>query len=348
MKIIEETKYDFDDLMMVPKRSNLSSRNQVDIQREFKFKHSSARYTGMPIIVANMSHPGTIEMAKALIPFDMSVALHKHYDEKTLITYFLSANRNEYTFYTIGTSEEDYKKFVEVDSQADGNIRYVCIDIANGYSHKLLETVSKLRNDYPNIVLMAGNVVTPDMVYDLIEAGADIIKIGIGSGANCLTRRLTGCGYPQASTIIECADAAHQIDGLVCSDGGVVNIGDFSKAFGLGADFVMSGSIFAAHQECAGEIIEEGGKKYMLHYGMSSQHAMDKHYGGKASYRASEGKVTKLPYKGPVANTVEEILGGIRSSCTYLGAKRLKDMSKCATFIRVNHQLNNSLSQYNI
>lgn len=355
--IVEDVKLDFSDVLLMPKRSALGSRAEVDLKRTLRFKHSPCEYTGVPVVVANMDTVGTIEMAKALKPFNMSVALHKFYDQDTLTQYFLSDDYNPHTFFTIGTNEDDYRKFrmVELDLNAEKRrINYLCIDIANGYSRQLVKMVERVRNDYPSLVIMAGNVVTGDMVYDLLERGADIVKVGIGPGSVCTTRRMTGVGYPQLSAILECQDAAHGAGGLICGDGGVAVPGDLSKAFAAGSDFVMCGGIFAGHTECNGEVINivheshsadgtAGGvttTAKMRYYGMSSGEAMDKHYGGKAKYRASEGKVVEVPYKGPVAATVEEMLGGLRSACTYIGARRLKDMPKCATFVKVNRQLN--------
>lgn len=345
--IVEDVKLDFQDVLLVPKRSSLDSRSKVDILRTFKFKHSNIQYTGMPIIVANMDHPGTIRMAMALKPFNMAVALHKFYSIEDLVDYFSNPDRNPHTFYSMGISDADYEKFKRVSSYLDSTgtpLSYICVDVANGYSRKFVKFVENLRNE-TNAVIMAGNVVTPDAVYDLIERGVDIVKVGIGPGSVCTTRRLTGVGFPQLSAILECQDAAHQVDGHVCGDGGITSPGDFCKAFAAGSDFVMAGGIFAGHDECAGEIDDTGKMRF---YGMSSSAAMDKHYGGKASYRASEGKVVEIPFKGNVKHTAEEILGGIRSACTYIGARRLKDMAKCATFVRVNRILNNSLSEWNV
>lgn len=411
-QIIEDTKLDFSDVLLVPKRSSLDSRSKVDLLRTFKFKHSPVQYTGTGIIAANMDSVGTIEMAQAFKSFGMSVALHKFYTDDVLIKYFSDPNRNPHTFYSMGITDEDFNKFTRVSLALSESgkigLQYICIDVANGYSRKFVKFVEKMRSK-TSAVIMAGNVVTGDMVYDLLERGADIVKVGIGPGSVCTTRRITGVGYPQLSAILECQDAAHGADGLICGDGGIVVPGDLSKAFAGGADFVMCGGIFAGHSECAGELygsgldsdniivgepcrdfaslslqytytvlwthkktketavvkVDEVGRILhksplplsfyrepenlrMRYYGMSSHEAMDKHYGGKANYRASEGKVVEVPYKGYVAGTIEEMLGGLRSACTYIGARRLKDMAKCATFVKTNRQLNNSLSEYNV
>jgi GMP reductase len=370
--IVEDVKLDFSDVLLMPKRSTLDSRSKVDINRSFKFKHSSVEYEGTPIIAANMDTTGTFEMAKAFKPYNMAVALHKFYTAKALIEYFSSSERNDNTFYAMGITDSDLDKFRTVYSATKPSgflsnqdimrpIKYLCIDVANGYSRKFVNFVEKVRDEFPDLVIMAGNVVTGDMVYDLLERGADIVKVGIGPGSVCTTRRITGVGYPQLSAILECQDAAHGADGLICGDGGIAVPGDLSKAFAAGSDFVMCGGIFAGHDECGGEKIystdnyskdspgEPFGKPIMMRfYGMSSHEAMDKHYGGKANYRASEGKVVEVPYKGSVTDTIEEMLGGLRSACTYVGARRLKDMPKCATFVRVNRQLNDSLTRYNV
>ena len=224
--------------------------------------------------------------------------------------------------------------------RAPGAIEYLCIDVANGYTEIFVDFVSKIREEFPHLAIMAGNVVTGDMTEELILAGADIVKVGIGPGSVCTTRKMTGVGYPQLSAIIECADAAHGLGGLICSDGGCTRPGDIAKAFGGGADFVMLGGMLAGHNESGGEVIEKDGKIYRSFYGMSSKSAMDKYSGGVAKYRAAEGKTVYLEDRGPVADTVQEILGGVRSACTYVGARRLKELTKRTTFVRVTQQLN--------
>jgi GMP reductase len=216
----------------------------------------------------------------------------------------------------------------------------ISIDVANGYTESFLEAVARIREENRDAVIMAGTIVTAEMAEALILAGADIVRVGIGSGSVCTTRDLTGVGYPQLSAVIECADAAHGLKGQVCSDGGCSVPGDIAKAFGGGADFVMLGGMLAGHDECGGETVERDGAKYQLFYGMSSKAAMEKYSGGVAQYRAAEGKEVLVPYRGPVAGTVQEILGGVRSACTYVGARRLRELSKRTTFVRVTQQLN--------
>lgn len=351
-RIIEDIKLDFKDVLLMPKRSEIDSRSKVTLHRRYTFKHGKKSYTGVPIIAANMDHTGTFEMATTLSKEGLSTALHKFYTEDQLVQYFASlfkdANSWGPVFYSMGITPEDRQKFSNVwtrlgRDQLDQQPHYVCIDVANGYSRKFVSFVEQLREDFPDIVIMAGNVVTPDMTYDLLERGADIIKIGIGPGSVCTTRKITGVGYPQLSAIMECADAAHGANGLICGDGGITEPGDIAKAFAAGADFVMCGGLFAGHEECGGEVVYETIGQTpiaMKFYGMSSQEAMDKHYGGKADYRASEGKAVEVPFKGSVTNTVEEILGGVRSACTYVGASTLKQLPKCATFCKVNRILN--------
>ncbi len=197
-----------------------------------------------------------------------------------------------------------------------------------------------MREAHPDSIIIAGNVVTGEMVEELLLSGADIVKVGIGPGSVCTTRIKTGVGYPQLSAIIECADAAHGLSGQIISDGGCTNPGDIAKAFGAGADFVMLGGMFAGHDECGGDVVERDGKRVMLFYGMSSETAMSKHSGGVADYRASEGKTVHVPYRGPVDDTVKDILGGLRSACTYVGAHQLKELTKRTTFVRVREQHN--------
>ena len=341
MRIENEIKLGFKDVMIRPKRSTLKSRSQVSLERNFTFVNSKKKWTGVPIIAANMDTVGTFEMAEALTKDQIMTAVHKHYSPQEW-TAFLNNQPDsiyEYIALSTGTGKADEEKIKQIIDQHP-KIQFLCIDVANGYSEHFVEFVKNARKNFPSQTIIAGNVVTGEMVEELILAGADIIKVGIGPGSVCTTRVKTGVGYPQLSAIIECADAAHGLGGHIISDGGCKIPGDVAKAFGGGADFVMLGGLFAGHDESGGEIIEENGKKFRLFYGMSSQTAMDKHSGGVAEYRASEGKTVKVPYKGPVSETVKDILGGVRSTCTYVGAAKLKELSKRTTFIRVQEQEN--------
>jgi len=340
MHIEETLRLDFKDVLIRPKRSTLTSRAQVDLNREFVFHHSGKTYNGIPIIAANMDSTGTIEMARALEGHQLSVALHKHYDEDTLVSYFSSLERKSTAFYSMGITQADFEKFSAVMTRAKNAIEYVCIDVANGYTEGFINFVKKVRATYPHLTIMAGNVVTGDITEELILAGADIVKVGIGPGSVCTTRKMTGVGYPQLSAIIECADAAHGLGGQICADGGCVVPGDLAKAFGGGADFIMLGGMLAGHDECSGDLVERDGQQYKRFYGMSSRAAMDKYAGGVAKYRASEGKEVLIPYRGPVEASLQDILGGVRSACTYVGAHKLKELTKRTTFIRVTQQLN--------
>ena len=342
MRIEQELKLGFKDVLFRPKRSTLKSRSQVDLNREFKFKHSGQKWSGVPIIAANMDSVGSFEMAKALAAHNVMTAIHKHYTVDEWAT-FISTRSKEVlnkAMVSTGTSEQDFEKTKQIMAKTDDLI-FICIDIANGYSEHLVDYVTKVRAEFPDKVISAGNVVTGDMVEELILAGADIVKVGIGPGSVCTTRVKTGVGYPQLSAIIECADAAHGLGGRIIGDGGCACPGDVSKAFGGGADFVMLGGMLAAHEESGGEVIEQDGKTFMKFYGMSSDSAMNKYSGGVAKYRAAEGKTVLLPYKGSVDETINDILGGVRSTCTYLGAASLKELTKRTTFIRVQEQENN-------
>lgn len=340
MHIEETLKLDFKDVLIRPKRSTLTSRAQVELSREFVFHHSRKTYHGIPIIAANMDSTGTMEMASALGKHHLSVALHKHYEEEALVTYFSGLQNKSNAFYSMGISQADFDKFSAVMARAKNAIEYVCIDVANGYTEGFINFVKKVRGTYPQLTIMAGNVVTGDITEELILAGADIVKVGIGPGSVCTTRKMTGVGYPQLSAVIECADAAHGLGGQICADGGCSVPGDLAKAFGAGADFIMLGGMLAGHDECAGELVELDGQQFKRFYGMSSRVAMDKYAGGVAKYRASEGKEVLLPYRGPVEASLQDILGGVRSACTYVGAHKLKELTKRTTFIRVTQQLN--------
>lgn len=345
MRIEEELKLDFKDVLIRPKRSTLTSRSDVDISRDFVFRHSGRRYHGVPIIAANMDTVGTFEMARALDRHQLATALHKHYDEAALVAFFQALPESSTVFYSMGITREDYEKFRRVKDAAGEAIACVCVDVANGYTKSFVDFLQHLRAGYPGITIMAGNVVTGEMAEELILDGADIVKVGIGPGSVCTTRKMTGIGYPQLSAIIECADAAHGLGGLICADGGCTSPGDLAKAFGGGADFVMLGGMLAGHDECMGEVVEQDSVKKLRFYGMSSRAAMDLHSGGVANYRAAEGKEVLLDLRGPVDGTVQEILGGVRSACTYVGAHKLRELSKRTTFIRVARQLNEVFGQ---
>lgn len=347
MRIETDVKLDFRDVLIRPKRSVLTTRAEVSLEREFKFRHAQATWRGIPIIAANMDHTGTLEMARALASHQLLTALDKFIDPAAW-QQFTQANPSlpQSCFVSTGISEQD---FVKLQTLLRGiETPFICLDVANGYTERFVSFLEHVRETYPRAVIMAGNVVTGEMVEELILSGADIVKIGIGPGSVCTTREKTGVGYPQLSAIIECADAAHGLGGQVCADGGCATPGDVAKAFAAGADFVMLGGMFAGHDECLGEVIEENGKKYKRFYGMSSTEAMERHHGSVSDYRSSEGRSVNVPYRGPVKNTILDILGGIRSTCTYVGAHRLKELSKRTTFIRVARQLNEVFVPYDV
>ncbi|XP_068251907.1 GMP reductase 1 isoform X1 [Nyctibius grandis] len=378
-RVDADLKLDFKDVLLRPKRSSLKSRSEVDLTCTFTFRNSKQTYTGIPIIVANMDTVGTFEMAVVMAKHAMFTAIHKHY---SLEEWKLFAADHpeclEHVAASSGSGKADLDKLTSI-LEAIPLIRYICLDVANGYSEHFVEFVKSVRALFPHHTIMAGNVVTGEMVEELILSGADIIKVGIGPGSVCTTRIKTGVGYPQLSAVIECADSAHGLKGHIISDGGCSCPGDVAKAFGAGADFVMLGGMFAGHDQCAGEIMEKNGKKVKLFYGMSSDTAMKKHAGGVAEYRcpcsgmghpettvplgahtfgmdhllsrehlqlhvssgvsrASEGRTVEVPYRGDVELTILDILGGLRSTCTYVGAAKLKELSRRTTFIRVTQQ----------
>jgi len=340
MKILDDVKLDYSDVLLLPKRSQYSSRSEVSLERTFKFKYSTCTWTGVPIMVSNMDTTGTIEMALAMQKHKVITCLHKYYTSCDLLNAGLN---KEYYAISTGINNNDLENLDEIMKNV--NPKIICIDVANGYMTKFIETCRKIREKYPDKILIAGNVCTSEGILELVMNGKiDIVKVGIGSGSCCTTRKQTGIGMPQLSAVIECADTAHGLDAHIISDGGLQVVGDFSKAYGAGADFVMSGSMFAGHNESGGETIEIeencNKKIYKIFYGMSSSTAMNKYSGGVAKYRSSEGKSVKIEHRGPVENTILDIQGGIRSCMTYLGAKKIKDIPKCASFVRVNRQLN--------
>jgi GMP reductase len=338
MKILDDVKLDFSDVLILPKRSQYSSRAEVSLERTFKFKYSSYIWTGVPIIVSNMDTTGTIEMALEMQKHKVLTCLHKYYTYEDFAKYKETIDLN-YVAISTGIGDNDLDNLNNIFKIIKPI--FICIDVANGYMSKFIKTCKQIREKYPDTILIAGNVCTSEGVLQLVTEGQiDIVKVGIGSGSCCTTRKQTGIGMPQLSAVVECADTAHGLDAHIISDGGLQVVGDFSKAYGAGADFVMSGSMFAGHTESGGELIEQNGIKYKIFYGMSSSTAMNKYSGGVANYRSSEGKTVKIEYRGQVKNTILDIQGGIRSTMTYIGSKKIKDIPKCTTFIRVNKQLN--------
>jgi len=376
MRLEEDVKLDYKDVLIRPKRSTLGSRKEVDLERGYTFRNylpdfpdniETRHWRGIPIMAANMDGVGTFEMADQLATAGIFTCLVKTYSEDDLLDYFNTDmyERTNYVAMSIGITDNDRNKFDRVYANADGNIKFVCVDVANGYSERFADFIRKLRTDYPNIVIIAGNVVTGEMTEELILAGADIIKVGIGPGSVCTTRIQTGVGYPQLSAVMECADAAHGLGGHIIADGGCTTPGDVAKAFAGGADFVMLGGMLAGHDEGGGDVItkiyetsevkktDDGffesvyeEKQFVQFYGMSSKAANNKHFGGLKEYRSSEGREVLVPYRGSVARTIQDILGGGRSTCTYAGAVRLKHLNKCTTFVRCT-QTHNSVYEKN-
>lgn len=338
MQIINEVKLDFDDVLIRPCRSEAASRQEIELRRTFECLNSKQKITIVPIVAANMDTVGTFRMAQALSRHWMPSCLHKFYRVEELVKFF-SESHSIHSFYTMGLTPEDWQKLQDVKKEVF--LSKICIDVANGYTDRFVQQVAKVREAFPDAIIMAGNVCTSEMTHELLIHGyADIIKIGIGPGSACETRKVTGIGYPQLSAIIECANTAHGIGGLICADGGCREVGDICKAFGAGADFVMLGGMLAGTDECDGEweyyeggCYPSGAKKNLRFYGMASKEAMEKYAGGVADYRTPEGTCLTIPYKGVVSDVVQQILGGLRSCCAYVGAKSLKDLSKCTTFV---------------
>lgn len=362
MRIETDVKLDFKDVLIRPKRSTLGSRKEVSLNREFTFRNSGWKFHTIPIMASNMDGVGTFTMADKLTELNLFTCLVKTYSTKELIEYFKDAHYKKLNSVamSIGIVDADLEKWKDVRKEVE--VRYVCIDVANGYSERFSEFVKKFRDENPHTTIIAGNVVTGEMTEELLLNGADIIKVGIGPGSVCTTRLQTGVGYPQLSAIIECADAAHGLGGHIIADGGCTSPGDIAKAFAGGSDFVMLGGMLAGHDEGEGNIItktyrtdelKEDGinyvhekKQFVQFYGMSSQAANNKHFGGLKEYRSSEGREVLVPYRGAVATTVQDILGGVRSTCTYAGAKKLKQLSKCTTFVRCT-QTHNAVYEKN-
>jgi len=364
MKIIQDRKLGFDDVFIVPQRTTLNSRNNVELERTFKFYHSTRTWTGIPIICSNMVPIANFTLANALNKHKMVTCLHKYYTLSELAQFFQTKGSIEYNWVSIGYGEEDHQKVYELTGIL-GTAPNLCIDVPNAYMECFVKFCKQVRSSLPHAIILAGNVCTSGMAQELIiHGGVDIIKTGISQGSCCQTSQVAGVGYPQLSAVIECSQAVHGLKsndkqlGLICSDGGCKTPGDICKSLCGGADFTMLGGMFAGVEECEGiwtyesnhslysydgikkqmvkKEFTEQKKKSLKFYGMSSHYAQEQHGNGKKNYRASEGKISEVPYKGPIDNVVQEICGGIRSCCTYIGAQSLKDMSKCGQFCRIS------------
>lgn len=394
MQIFSEKQLDYSDVLIKPRRSSLSSRKEVNILRDYKFKWCPKVITGTGIMQANMGTIGNFEVSKKMLDYGLFACLHKHHNIEDLISFYKELMNDGDDKWMrcllgIGLRDNGIEKLRAIHNELGIQVG-VKFDVPNGYIPQVKESVIKLREEFPDMFIMVGNVVTGDITEDLILSGADCVAVGIGGGSACLTRKQTGCGRPQLSAVIECADAAHQIGGMVCADGGITEPGDLGKAFGAGADFIMIGGMFAGTDEADGDIVSkfysEGEyeriphydthrdneeevdvfyhpkeqivtytyepkiveKKFKLFYGMSSTLAQETFGSGKPSYRASEGRVALVPYSGPIDNKIEELLGGLRSTMTYLGAKKLKDIPKQCVFYKVNNQLNRTYEKTTI
>ncbi len=355
MRIDNDIKLDYDDVLLRPKRSTLTSRKDISLERTFTFLHSPKTWTGVPIMTANMASCGTFSMAETLSKHKIITTFHKYYSIQDFEKFFKKFKKPDYVCYTLGIRDEDIKKLKQMKAKKLlDNFSFICIDVPNGYLERFLDTIKLVRKLCPQHIIIAGNIVTNEMTEEILLSGADIVKVGIGPGSVCTTRRMTGVGYPQLSAVIECADAAHGISntkahcGLVVADGGQKYPSCIAKAFCGGADFNMSGSLFSGYDQSGGDLIERDGKKYKEFFGSSSNKALQEFYGKKDTHRASEGRYVLMPYKGDIEIFIQDLFGSLRSTCTYLGARFIKELSKRATFIRVNRQLNTSLEMYDV
>lgn len=350
-------KLDYGDVLIEPQPSEVSSRNDVEVSARIGFPRAArTEFDGVPVMAANMDGVGTFEMADALRSRRMFTCLAKHYSADELIEYFSAEpSRAGHAAVTIGLRDSDWRRFKTVAARLGGTLRYACLDAANGYVRKFADRVREFRAAYPDIVLIAGNVVTPEQTKLLAEAGADAVKVGIGGGSVCETRLKTGVGYPQFSAVLECAAAARQCGARIVADGGCTGPGDVAKALAAGADFVMLGGMLAGHKEGGGEVVSkryrtgevdaDGNglteiRKFVEFYGMSSKTANERHFGGLKDYRASEGRTVMVPYRESLDETVADLLGGIRSACSYVGASSIGRLPERARFVRCNRTHN--------
>ena len=347
MRIERDLKLTFADVLIRPKRSTLISRSDVNLVREFTFRHTEETWDGVPIVAANMDTTGLFSIAEILQGHKMLTCTQKFYSTKEFSDAWGNGVDSEFIAVTCGSTDESFE-LLKRKMATNKGLKMICIDVANGYREVFLNFVKKVRGAFPEKIIIAGNVATREMTEALILAGADIVKVGIGPGSVCTTRKVAGVGYPQLSAISECADAAHGLNGHVMSDGGCSSPGDVAKAFAAGADFVMLGGMLAGHDESGGELVEDSEGAYKSFYGMSSAKAMETHYGEIAEHRAPEGKEVRVPYRGSLEVTIQSILGGLRSACSYVGARRIKDLPKCTTFIRVSMTTNEVFQKFNV
>ena len=348
MRVEQDVKLTFDDVLIRPKRSTLISRSDVTLVRNFKFRHSDTTWEGVPIVAANMDTTGVFGVAKVLQNHKMLTCLQKFYSTRQCSDAWNKGVDPKFVAITCGSTEDSLELLKRKMATNEG-LSMICVDVANGYREVFLEFIKDVRRNFPDSIITAGNVATREMTEALILAGADVVKVGIGPGSVCTTRKVAGVGYPQLSAISECADAAHGLGGHVMADGGCSSPGDIAKAFAAGADFVMLGGMLAGHDESGGELVEgDNGKMYKSFYGMSSAKAMQEYYGEIAKHRAPEGKEVRVPYRGSLEETVQSILGGVRSACSYVGARRIKDLPKCTTFIRVTRTTNEVYRKFNV
>jgi GMP reductase len=352
MRILDDVKLDYQDVLLRPKRSTLTSRKDVLLERTFSFYHSPKEWTGIPIMTANMATCGTFEMARIFAEYRMITTFHKYYSLDQYEEFFKTFRNPDYICYTLGIRDRDMEQLVQMkERELLEQFSFICLDVPNGYLQVFLEKIKLVRHLCPEQIIIAGNVVTNEMTEEIILAGADIVKVGIGPGSVCTTRKMTGVGYPQLSAVIECADAAHGMAndrgvGRIIADGGQQYTSDIVKAFCGGADFNMCGSLFSGFEQSGGETVERDGKKFKEYFGSSSNKAMNDFYGQKEGHRASEGRYALIPHKGDVRDFIQDMLGSLRSAGTYIGARQLKEFPKRATFFKVNRQLASYLERY--
>ena len=343
MRLDQNIHLDYADVLLKPKRSTLSSRKNVELTRTFTFRNSKESYTCCPIVASNMDGVGTFSMAKILQEHKIMTVITK----STTLDQWKKAVGDGIKLKYLSVCTGAKKNTDDNDTMHNvlknyPDVKFITIDVANGYHEHFVDFVKQTRDEYPDKTIIAGNVVTAEMTEQLILSGADIVKVGIGPGSVCTTRIMTGVGVPQFSAVVECADAANGVGGHIMADGGCVEPGDVAKALGGGAHFIMLGGMLAGHNESELPVVD-GEREF---YGSSSDRAREVHGKSKAGYRGNEGRAITIPDRGPVKETVEDMLGGIRSACTYIGAIRLKDVPKCASFVRTNNVINKVYDKY--
>ena len=339
-KIDREIKLDFKDVLIKPKPSS-TPITRADVNLNVNYGH----FTGVPLIISEMVSIGTYKIAKALKDQNIITFIHKEYSSKEHIENLSYFEDTSHIGLSVGIKKNEISKIKSVLKER--SVGFINLHIANAYANLqgIEKTIKSFKDDFPDIPLSAGMVCTPNITKFIAECGADIIRVGLGSGAACKTRSEVGVGFPQLSAVKECKNMADIYKKPIISDGGIVTAGDVAKAIGIGASYVVLGRIVSGSEECD-NIVEKYGQKYVNFYGLGSTRQYETHGISEKEYRPNEGRELFIPVKGSVNNIINQIKGGLRSACTYVGTTELSELYNNSSFIRVNNQINETMSHY--